>query len=269
MTTSGTSLSDSAGFRHDWKGRQIDVFDTRIYLEEHGEGPPLVCLHSFASNGRARFGPLLPVLSRHFHCYIVDLRGHGRSEIGTAHWTHEQVARDIIELCRKLGLTSAYFLATSSGAMAMLRVARYAPGLVRAMVLDSTTNEVPVTSRQFYRDPEHLTPKLKELYRTANEIHGPEFGPTLAKIFYDFRLPECDINQPIELMREIEQPTLLVHPDRDIFFPLRIAEALNAAIPNSELYVSEDTGHIVMEFYPEVVARLATEFFSRVTPNAD
>lgn len=252
-----------------WRRRHVSVLDTTLYVEEHGAGPPLICLHSFASNGRARFDPLLPVLSEHFHCYVVDLRGHGRSEMGTAPWTHEQIARDIIELTRKLGLGSAFFLAASSGAMGMLRVARYAPELVRAMVLDSTTNEVPVSSRQYYRDPDHLTPKLQRLYENANELHGPAMGRRLAEIFYDFRLPECDINQPIELMRDICQPTLLIHPDRDLFFPLRIAESLHEAIPSSELYVSRDTGHIVMEFHPERVARLATEFFLRFVPHAD
>jgi pimeloyl-ACP methyl ester carboxylesterase len=257
-------------FPEHWRGKHMPVLDTQLYVEEHGtSGPPLVCLHSFASNGRARFGRLLPILSEHFHCFVVDLRGHGRSEMGTAEWTHEQIARDIIELCAKLGLESAFFLAASSGAMAMLRVTRYVPELVRAMVLDSTTNEVPVTSRQYYRDPDHLTPKLQRLYDEANELHGPAMGRRLAEIFYDFRLPECDINQPIELMTEIRQPTLLIHPDRDLFFPLRIAEDLNRAIPNSELYVSRDTGHIVMEFHPERVARLATQFFHRFVPHAD
>lgn len=266
---SKSELSEEESFPRDWKGRQIDVFDTKLYVEEFGGGEPLICLHSFASNGRVRFGPLLPMLVQHFHCYVVDLRGHGRSELGTADWTHEQIARDIIELCRTLGLSSAYFLAASSGAMGMLRVARYAPDLVRGMVLDSTTNEVPVASRKHYRDPEHLTPKLQQMYRKANEIHGPDFGRRLAEIFYSFREPECDINQPIELMHDIHQPTLLIHPDSDMFFPLRIAEELHKAIPNSELYVSRDTGHIVMEFHPELVARLAIDFFSRSRPNED
>jgi pimeloyl-ACP methyl ester carboxylesterase len=269
MSDSKHLLSHIEGVSAGWLGRQVAVFDTKLYVEEHGEGPPLICLHSFAWNGRALFGPLLPVLSRNYHCYIVDLRGHGRSEIGEAEWTHEQVARDIIELCRGLGLSSSFFLAASSGAMAMLRVARYAPGLVRAMVLDSTTNEVPIASRKHYRDPDHLSPKLEDMYRHANEVHGPEFGRRLAQIFYDFRLPDCDINQATALAEQITSPTLLIHPDHDIFFPVRIAEALHNAVRGSELYISKDTGHLVMKFYPELVARLATEFFNRVHPHAD
>ena len=147
----------------------------------------------------------------------------------------------------------------------MLRVARYAPELVRAMVLDSGTYRVPVSARQCYKKPETLSVKLKKYYEEANEVYGPEYGPILAKIFYDFRLQECDINIPLEALQEIEAPTLLIAGDRDIFFPADIPLAMKQTIPHSELLMFPDTGHIVMEFFPEIVAKRAVEFFRRMS----
>jgi len=234
-----------------------------MYYERHGNGEPLICLHNFSANSRTRFTPLLPLLAEHYTCFLVDLRGHGRSNNPSSFWTHEQSAYDIIELCRVLELSSARFLATSSGAMTMLRVAQYAQSLVQAMVLDSTTYRVPPEARKYYKDPETLSPKLKEYYRNANEIYGPEYWKTLAKTFYDFRLPECDINIPLESTASILAPTMLICGDRDFFFPVDIAVDLKRTIPNSELLVYPNTSHIVMEFHPLLVARETVKFFSR------
>lgn len=246
---------------HDsWAGQRIRVTDAEIYYETHGDGPPLVCLHNFSANGRSRFTPLLPILTRHFTCYLVDLRGHGRSTNDTNDWTKERFSRDIIELCDSIGLRESYFLAASSGAMTMLRVARYAPQLVRAMVLDSGTYRIPETSRRYYKPYEALNDKLKQYYAEANEAYGPEYGPILAGAFYDFRLPECDINIPREWLGDIISPTYILHGDRDLFFPAEIAVEMKRTIKNAALSVFPNTQHIVMEFYPERVAELASEF---------
>ncbi len=247
-----------------WQGKTVPVFDAELYYETHGEGEPLICLHNFSANGRDRFRLLLPILTKKYTCYLVDLRGHGRSTNPTNDWTKEQFSRDIIELCSKIGLDSAYFLAASSGAMTMLRVARYAPTLVKAMVLDSGTYRIPEASRRFYKAPESLSDKLKAYYARANEVYGASYGPVLAKAFYDFRLPQCDINTPVEVLQEITAPTLIIHGDRDLFFPVDIPVAMKRYIPNSRLMVSPNTEHIVMEFYPEMVAERTVEFFETI-----
>ncbi len=250
----------------DWKERYRSVNGAKLYVEQHGTGEPLICLHNFSSNSRARFMPLLPVLAERYTCYLVDLRGHGRSDNPTREWSHELAALDIIELCKALGIDRARFLAVSSGAMTMLRVARYAPNLVSAMVLDSTTFCVPEAAKIYYKDPATLSPKLKQYYAEANEWYGASYGEELARVFYDFRLPECDINVPLELHHAIECPTLLIHGDRDMFFPSDIPIALRQTIPDSELLIVPSTGHIVMEFHPEMVAQETIAFFDRRTP---
>jgi pimeloyl-ACP methyl ester carboxylesterase len=256
-------MTENTLTKSQWAGSQVPVEGAKLYVEQHGSGEPLICLHNFSANGRSRFYPLLPILAEHFRCYLVDLRGHGRSTNESGEWTHESISRDIIELSDQLNLKQSRFLAASSGAMAMLRVARYTPQLVQAMVLDSGTYQVPVGSRKYYKDPESLSSKLKKYYEEASEVYGPAYGPTLAKIFYDFRLPECDINQPLESLRAISAPTLLLAGERDLFFPPEIHRTMAQTIPRSELLIFPETGHIVMEFYPERVAELTIEFFRR------
>jgi pimeloyl-ACP methyl ester carboxylesterase len=249
--------------RASWKGTTVDVGGTNLYYEMHGAGDPLICLHNFSSNSRTRFAPLIPQLTQHFACYLVDLRGHGRSDNPSGSWTHEEASRDIIGFCEALGIKKARFLAASSGGMTMLRVARYAPDLVQAMVLDSSTYRVPAEARKFYKKPELLKPSLRKYYESASEIYGPVYWKFLAQTFYDFRLPECDINIPLDWLTQIKAPTLLFSGDRDSFFTVEIAIDMKEAIPGAELAVFPNTQHIVMEFYPEDVAWMSIEFFDR------
>jgi pimeloyl-ACP methyl ester carboxylesterase len=246
-----------------WLGETIWIGDVDLYYEIHGEGEPLLCLHNFSSNSRDRFTPLLTTLTKKYRCYLIDLRGHGRSNNPTNDWTKEQFSRDIIGLCNALHIDSAFFLAASSGAMTMLRVAKYAPNLVRAMVLDSGTYKVPQSAQKYYKAPESLSPKLKEYYKKANEIYGADYWHEMAQAFYNFRLLECDINISLESLKEITSPTLIIHGDRDIFFPIDIPAEMKMTIPNSELSIFPNTQHIVMEFYPERVAEMAIEFFDK------
>ncbi len=245
-----------------WQGEIIRVFDAELYYETHGVGEPLICLHNFSSNARKCFAQLLPILTKRFTCYLVDLRGHGRSTNPSTNWTKDQFSKDIIELCSRLHLDRTKFLAASSGAMTMLRVASKAPNLVEQMVLDSGTYQIPEASQRYYRSPEVLSEKLTRYYAEANEIYGAQYGPILAKAFYDFRLPECDINIGVDLLAEIQAPTLIVHGDRDLFFPVEIPIEMKRVIPRAELSIFPNTEHIVMEHYPERVAEMTVEFLS-------
>jgi pimeloyl-ACP methyl ester carboxylesterase len=246
-----------------WLGEQIPLTNVNLYYEKHGEGAPLICLHNFSANGRSRFSPLLPILTKHFTCYLVDLRAHGRSDNPTGIWTHEESAKDIIELCEKLHISTAFFLGTSSGGMTLLKVALMKPELVKAMVIDSATIRVPETSRTFYKRPDLLKPSIIKLYEDANEIYGKDYWQYLAQTFYDFRLPEADVNVNPSILETITCPTLIIHGDRDLFFPVDIAIEMKKNVTNSELCIFPNTDHIVTEFYPERVAEMAVEFLLR------
>jgi pimeloyl-ACP methyl ester carboxylesterase len=147
--------------------------------------------------------------------------------------------------------------------MTLLKVARMKPELVRAMVIDSATIRVPEASRAFYKRPELLKPSVLKFYEDANEIYGKEYGRYLAQTFYDFRLPDADVNVDPAVLQDITCPTLIIHGDRDLFFPVDIAIDMKRNIPNSSLSVLPNTGHIVTEFYPERVAEMAVDFLTK------
>jgi pimeloyl-ACP methyl ester carboxylesterase len=119
-----------------------DANGLRMYFEEHGrpDGPPLVLLHGFTATG-AMWQAQLDALGARYRLLITDQRGHGRTDnpAGPAAMNHRQFARDIIALCRTLGIARAAFCGESSGAMQLLTLGLEAPDLAAALVLAGGT----------------------------------------------------------------------------------------------------------------------------------
>ena len=120
----------------------LTIGGKRLYYEEAGipDGPPLVLLHGFNGSGAFWIGQLAAFGAR-YRLLIPDWRGHGRTDNpgGRAAMNHRQFARDIIALCRTLGLGRAAFCGESSGAMLLLTLALEAPALARACILAGAT----------------------------------------------------------------------------------------------------------------------------------
>jgi pimeloyl-ACP methyl ester carboxylesterase len=65
-----------------------------------------------------------------------------------------------------------------------------------------------------------------------------------------------------EYLPRIDRPTLLIWGEEDLLFPPSVGEALNRAIPGSELQIIEKSGHIPMWETPEKVNPLILGFLS-------
>ena len=88
------------------------IDNLRMYYAEHGSpnGLPLVLLHGIAATGDF-WSNQIGAFSDHYRLLVPDLRGHGRTNNpdGIATMNHRQFARDIIGLCRQLGIDKAAF----------------------------------------------------------------------------------------------------------------------------------------------------------------
>src|SRR3546814_3951149 len=63
-----------------------------LYIEETGEGPPLVLLHGWAMHGGV-FALLVERLRERCRLYVVDLPGHGRSRDSAVPLALEEIGR--------------------------------------------------------------------------------------------------------------------------------------------------------------------------------
>jgi pimeloyl-ACP methyl ester carboxylesterase len=228
-----------------------NVNDLTMYYEEHGrpDGPPLVLLHGFTATG-ALWTRQLDAFGGRYRLLVPDLRGHGRTANpgGLATMNHRQFARDIIALCRALGIARAAFCGASTGAMLLLTLGLEAPDLADVLVLAGGTYcfSEEVRAIQAGATPEAY---LRENADPAGprERHaplGPEGWRTVVEAFSALSTHAHGDDFPAqEELRGLTTPTLIVHGDRDRYFPVAIPATLYGLLPDAELCILPKTGH--------------------------
>ncbi|MEM9680444.1 MAG: alpha/beta hydrolase [Bacteroidota bacterium] len=103
-------------FYHSIPLKKIAIDDVKIGVRILGSGFDLIFIHGFPTNGYTwRF--LLPELSKHFSCHILDLPGLGESEWGDhSKFDSTSQAKYILEYIRQIQLDTFDIIAHNSGA---------------------------------------------------------------------------------------------------------------------------------------------------------
>jgi pimeloyl-ACP methyl ester carboxylesterase len=208
-----------------------------------GEGEPLLLLHGFGGTGE-RWDWCIDEFSREYQLIVPDHRGHGRSTNPTGEFTNRQAALDAFALLDSLGIETFKGMGVSTGAMVLLHMATIDPGRVEGMVLVSGTPYYPEQARAMYRSyaPDNLPPGAFENVGRSH-ARGAEQARELAEQFYSFKDSYKDMSFTPPHLATITAQTLIVHGDRDEFFPVEMAFELYEAIPNSYLWVFPNAGH--------------------------
>lgn len=224
-------------------GKTVAVNGIEMYYETSGEGEPLLLLHGFNGSGRT-WSRFIPDFAKHYQVIAPDLRGHGRSTNPTAKFTHRQAALDVFALLDALGIKQVKAMGSSTGGMTLLHMATQQPERVEAMVLIGATIYFPEQAREIMRRAtvESLTPEMYERRRQVHK-HGDEQIRALQQAFHDFRNSYDDMNFTGPYLSTITARTLIVHGDRDQFFPVEIPLQMYNSIPNSFLWIVPRGGH--------------------------
>jgi pimeloyl-ACP methyl ester carboxylesterase len=121
----------SPGFRE----QRFDAGEVSInYAEGPENGPPLVLLHGIGRRWQI-FLSLLPTLSRRWHVYALDFRGHGKSGRVARGYHGTQYGKDVVRFLEKRVAAPAVIYGHSLGGMVGMWIAANYPHLVRALIL--------------------------------------------------------------------------------------------------------------------------------------
>jgi pimeloyl-ACP methyl ester carboxylesterase len=108
-----------------------------VQTDDGGEGAreDLVMVHGLATNLAFWYFNYAPEFSRRFRVTLLDLRGHGRSEMPAEGYSPTDLARDLGGLLDHLGIDKAHLVAHSFGGVVALKFACEQPQRVRSLVL--------------------------------------------------------------------------------------------------------------------------------------
>ncbi len=225
----------------------VEVNGAAISYRELGQGDPLLLLHGFGETG-ATWDPIVPDLARRYRLIIPDLRGHGESANPLPFFTHRDAAADVRGLLDALRVDEAKAVGFSAGAMTLLHIATSQPGLLSAMVLVGATPYLPETARQIMRGMDPDAMPMAEL-DAIGLVHGDTAqARLLLRQFVAFQDSYTDVNFTPPLLSTITASTLVIHGDRDPFFPVSMPVQVYRSIPGAYLMVLPNLGH---EPFPE------------------
>lgn len=226
------------------RGHTVRVNDIELYYEEDGAGEPLLLLHGFGGCGR-NWSPFAAELAAGHRLIVVDLRGHGRSTNPAGTFTHRQAAADVCGLLDELGVGRFSAMGMSTGGMALLHMATSQPGRIDAMVLISATSHFPDQARAIMRGSsfDRMPRPVQEMYRDCAS-RGDEQVRQLIAQFNAFHDNRDDMSFTPESLSTITARTLVVHGDRDRFFPVEIAVSLYRSIRDAALWIVPNGDHV-------------------------
>jgi pimeloyl-ACP methyl ester carboxylesterase len=252
----------------------------QLYVEEHGDGPPLLLLTGL---GYAVWSwqRQLPDWSKRFHCIAVENRGTGRSPKPPGPYTIEELADDAAEA---LAGRRAHVAGFSMGGYIAQTLALRHPELVDRLVLVCTATggdaltPTPAETTSLWeanagRPPEEFARATMPLSFRPGWVdeHPEEFEALLADRLEYPTPPECwsaqyaaclEWTARIVTLEEIEAPTLVVHGSADRILPYENGVEVARRIPGSHFERFEGGGHLLFLESPERFNPLVAGFLS-------
>jgi pimeloyl-ACP methyl ester carboxylesterase len=249
-------------------GRQVTINNKKIYFEEYGQGPVLLLLSGGGLNRSIRdFGKCIPDLSKKFRVIVPDTPGQGKSE-QTDSLSYGLLTDFWSQLIDSLKTDSVYVMGLSDGAIVSLLLAEKRPDMAKKVIAVGANNGTrgfvlpdgfPLDSVKipnldnwavFHKEDiewyEKLTPK-KDWRKMANNLNLMWYE----KEYF-----------PISVYDSINIPVMIVLGDHDDI-SIEHGLEMHRLIKNSQYCVLPNTSHEVFAERPDLISKLAIEFFSK------
>ncbi len=258
----------------------VDLGGQRLFVEQWGSGPPLVCVHGLG--GAAHFFSALgPALAPARRTIAFDLPGSGRSPLDGP-FSFDAVADLVIELAAHLRVTDIVLVGHSLGAIVGLEVVRRAPGLVRAFAsvgglpAPTTASRDRIAQRaeavarhglagianavveaNFSRRTQEERPELTALFGRLFETQSPHAYAATARALAEWAarpLPPFGVTK-----------CMAVTGAEDLYAPPDAVRAFGTTLPpGARVEVLADCGHLPFLEQPTRFAALLSEWLGDV-----
>jgi pimeloyl-ACP methyl ester carboxylesterase len=248
-------------------------------------GTPVLLLHGIGS-AAASFAAQLPELARHHKVAAWDAPGYARSDDPTTPYRMDDYANAAAALITGLWQTPAHIVGVSWGGVVATRLTLRHPGLVRSLVLASST-------RGSGRTPDAAAAMLARPRELAT-LKAQEFAHARAPRLLSDTAPATTITAVRELMANslrlpgytdaatsmaetdhtpalptLRVPTLVLVGEHDQVTGVEEARQIHRLIPESRFAVIPGAGHLANQEQPDHFTALVRDFLAHVDTEDD
>jgi pimeloyl-ACP methyl ester carboxylesterase len=247
-------------------GRQVNINGKNIYYEEYGQGTPLLLLSGGGLNRSIKdFGKCIPDLSKHYRVIAPDTPGQGKSE-QTDSLSYALLTDFMSKLIDSLKIDSAYVMGLSDGAIVAILLADKRADKVKKVIAVGANNGI-----RGFAIPEGFSLDSVKIPTVDNwaKYHEKDikwYNTLTPK--KDWRKMATNLNLmwygreyfPLSVYDSIKIPTMIVLGDRDDI-SIEHGLEMHRLIKNSQYCVLPNTTHEVFAERPDLINKIAIDFF--------
>ncbi|MGE6378584.1 alpha/beta fold hydrolase [Peribacillus muralis] len=271
--------------RHTIKGSErVDNIDIYFEYDKMDESlPTLVLLHGFLSSSFS-FRKLVPHLIKEFNVISLDLPPFGRSGKDYRYtYSFRNIAKSVVHFLAGKNINKFSIIGHSMGGQVSLQLIKHHPDLVEHAILLAGSGYQPSYSGKMklvsylpffsfgikrYLQHSGIEKNLKNVVHDPalidDEMRQGYLGPFTKKHDIFRALGRMLRDKEVDLLKDdlhdIQTPCLLIWGRHDRVVPLSIGQRLHDDLPNSELVVIEDSGHLLPEERPTEIYQLIKGF---------
>ena len=232
--------------------------------EQQGNGEPLLLI-PYLTADNACYAFQVAEYAKHFTCISVDLRGTGETDATAGTYTTEDLADDVAEFMKALGVRKAHVAGLSLGGAIGMWLAAKHPEMVTSLSLHSAWPKTDAFMKAVLGSWQTMAKALGSVPEMV--IHGlfpwcftpelyaakPEYIESLAGFVRSrpAQSVESFLQQANAVLGhdaeaqlgKITAPTLITFGRQDVATSTRFAEPLKQGIRNSELVIFEGASH--------------------------
>jgi 3-oxoadipate enol-lactonase len=256
------------------------VNGTEIRYTVTGKGPWVTLSHSLACR-LEMWDEEVRRLSQRFTVLAYDSRGHGETSAPAGPYTLDMIADDIKGLFDHLGIEQSHWIGLSMGGVFGLATALKYPGIFSSIVLADTSSKLAdegiaafgqrVATVRAGSMESMVEPTLKRWFKDSFREKQPRLMARVADWIRKTPLegycgtsaaiPTIDVTHRLS---EIGVPCLVIVGADDIAMPPSMAHTLAKHLPDAQLVVIPDAGHLSNLEQPEAFNAALQKFYDRI-----
>jgi 3-oxoadipate enol-lactonase len=248
--------------------------DIAYEISGNNAGPKMILIHGLFLNADCwKFQ--LEEFEKDFNILRFDLRGHGRTTKPKKRFTIRNYVDDMKELIDHLGWTEElYIVGHSLGGMIALVYTLENPSQVKKLVV---ADSFCFISQEAITDVLGRVNNNKiENFAIGISVRGlipydEEVAQFVAKLVTDHMTKKDCLTATAasagfnicENLKNLQQPTLILVGKKDITTPVWASEMIHEWLPNSELIIIPEAGHLTILDHPKEFNELVLNFWKK------